>query len=58
MLASTIPHQTRIALFLRFLRLGALAVFDAALARLYPVRHELQELLVMGCAAAAGWLFF
>jgi hypothetical protein len=27
-----------------------------ALALLYLVRHELQVVLVMGCAALAGWL--
>jgi chromate transporter len=38
--------------------LGTGAVFVGALLLLYFVRHELQVLLVMGCAAATGWLFF
>lgn len=38
--------------------LGTGAVFAGALALLYWVRHDLQVLLVMGCAATAGWLFF
>jgi len=35
---------------------GTGAVFAGALALLYLVRHELQVVLVMGCAALAGWL--
>lgn len=38
--------------------IGAGAVFAGALALLYLVGHKLNVLLVIGCAAVAGWLFF